>query len=330
MSTTLPSDVLSEHFRQRIRERRLVAAIFTTFQFDPGFFEQEVLPVLLDVPLSHAKPIRLLQLDDALRAVPRQVAVYYDANGIVTSDAGSPKLDVKRIPIRHHAIFHPKNVFLLVEEPEPDDDGHHPRALLVASMSANLTRAGWWENVESCHVEELGERAHTRLRDDLMAFLDSLRTRARAEADQSALRLIREFLRKTEQRTQRTTDDVLHTHFYSGNESLADFLGAVARDRLSSCYLEILSPYFDDAATCAPLRELVERFDPKEVRVFLPRAASGEAQCRKELYDDVRALPGPGGPYRASGRRLRHRNAASLRPHAGGYHVRAPAHHQPA
>ena len=292
MSANFPSDVLSEHFEQRIRGRRLVAAVFATFQFDAGFFEQDVLPVLLDIPVSHAKPIRILELEDALRSVRGQVAVYYDANGIVSSDAGGPKLDVKRIPVRHATgIFHPKNVFLLLEEVEPDDSGHHARALLVACMSANLTRSGWWENVEACHVEELEDGARTRLCDDLIVFLKDLRKKAAAERDQTALLLVLDFLRGMKQRAQRTTDDALHTHFYSGREPLADFLRDTAGPRLSGCYLEVLSPYFDDAKTCEPLRTLLNRFSPKEVRVLLPRASTGEALCRKELYEDVGSLP---------------------------------------
>jgi hypothetical protein len=76
----IPHAVLSEHFQDRMKGRRLRAAVFLTYQFDPGFFEQEILPVLVDVPLSHAVAIRLVQLEDALRAIPGQVAVYYDAN----------------------------------------------------------------------------------------------------------------------------------------------------------------------------------------------------------------------------------------------------------
>ena len=198
----------------------------------------------------------------------------------------------RRIPIQHKkGIFHPKNAFLLVEEREPDDQGQRPRALLVASMSANLTRAGWWENVETCHVEELADGARTRMRDDLVAFLDSVRNKARAETDHSALKLVREFLhRRTESRTQRVTDDSLHSHFYSGREPLIDFLNGAAGQRLRGCYLEVLSPYFDDAKTCEPLHKLIMQFEPKEVRVFLPRSENGEAQCRAELYEDVRSL----------------------------------------
>src|ERR1035441_9221747 len=97
----IPHAVLSEQFQERMQGQRLRAAVFVTYQFEPGFFEQEVLPVLLDVPLSHAVTIRLVQLEDALRHVEGDIAVYYDANGLVRGDEGSAKLDVRRIPVQH-------------------------------------------------------------------------------------------------------------------------------------------------------------------------------------------------------------------------------------
>src|SRR5262249_17495413 len=153
--------------------RRLRSAVFLTYQFDPGFFEQEVLPVFLDIPLSHAAVIRLVQLEDALRAIPGQVAVYYDANGLVDGGDGSAKLDVRRIPVQHRTgIFHPKNVFLLLEDEEANDEGYHPQTLIIASLSANLTRSGWWENIEVCHAEEIFEGEKTRLKDDVAGLLE--------------------------------------------------------------------------------------------------------------------------------------------------------------
>ena len=93
-----PHAVLSEQMEDRLRGRRLVAAVFLTFRFDPEFFEQEILPVFLDVPLSHASAIKLVQLEDAMRSVPVGVAVYFDQNGLVP-EAGPSKLDVKRIAV---------------------------------------------------------------------------------------------------------------------------------------------------------------------------------------------------------------------------------------
>jgi hypothetical protein len=138
----IPHAVLSEHLEEQIRGRRLLAAVFLTFRFDPGFFEEQVLPVFLNVPVSHATAIKLVQLDDALKTVPHGIAVYYDQNRLVP-EVGSGRLDTRRIAVRHRTgIFHPKNVFALVEEVEPDENGHRAKALLVTCVSANLTRAG--------------------------------------------------------------------------------------------------------------------------------------------------------------------------------------------
>lgn len=288
----IPHAVLTEHFEECIQGRRLRSALFLTYQFEPAFFEQQVLPVFLDVPVSHADAIRLVQLEDALRSLPGEIAVYYDANGLNSGDGGSAKLDVRRIPIRHGTgVFHPKNVFLLLESQQPDELGYRAQSLVVASLSANLTRAGWWENVECCHVEDIAEGSASRLRNDLIAFLDSLRNRAKVTHDQRAVREILAFLRQVQPRLQKSVDGQLYTHFFSGRDPLLDFLDGVAGEYIRGACLEVISPYFDDAPSSMPLEELIARFQLKEVRVFLPRSNAGEALCRADLYDAVRTLP---------------------------------------
>jgi hypothetical protein len=288
----IPHAVLSDQFQERMQGRRLRAAVFVTYQFEPGFFEQEVLPVLLDVPLSHAVAIRLVQLEEALRSVEGEISVYYDANGLMRGDEGSAKLDVRRVPVQHrHGIFHAKNVFLLVEAEEEDEEGHRPQTLIVASLSANLTRSGWWENVEGCHIEEIGEGEKTRLKDDLASFLEFLRNKTEAQTKHLGVRELLAFLRRVDSRMQKSSSGQLHTHFYRGTESLPDFLEQVAGSAIRGAYLEIISPYFDDADTSNPLETLIERFQPKEVRVSLPRSIGGEVTCRPTLYEAVRRLP---------------------------------------
>ncbi len=290
--TEIPHSVLSEHFQERMRGRRLRSAVFLTYQFDPGFFEQEVLPVFIDIPLSHAPAIRLIQLEDALRILPGQVAVYYDANGLVGGDSGSAKLDIRRIPVQHKTgIFHPKNMLLLVEAEEQNEQGYRPQTLIIATMSANLTRSGWWENVEACHVEEIDEGVKTRLKKDLSDFLKGLRRKVPAVHEHVALQEILDFLKDADQMMQKTSFGQLHPHFYAGPETVADFLKQTAGDQLQGAYLEVISPYFDDANECKPLNILIDLFQPREVRVYLPRSQSGQAQCRKELFEFVRRLP---------------------------------------
>jgi len=291
---TIPRAVLSEHFQERMAGRRLLAAVFLTFRFDPGFFEQDILPTFLDIPLSHAPAIRRIQLDDALRSVPHGIAVYYDHNGIAP-EAGAAKLDIRRIPVCHRTgIFHPKNIFALVEDTTPDKDGHHPQALLVASLSANLTRSGWWENVEVCHTEEIVEGKRTRLKDGCIRLLEGLERRVGAKASDghAALKAIRGFLRReTSQGGKRVSGGVLHTHFYDGSQEFTTFLESMAGRSLDGMNLEIISPYFNDHASSLPLSALIDRFRPKEVRVYLPRNEGGEPLCTREVLEHVRNLP---------------------------------------
>lgn len=295
----IPRAVLSEHLQERMQDRRLISAVFTTFRFEPGFFEAEVLPVFFDIPLSHAAAIKLVQLEDTLRALPGSIAVYYDQHGLVASSGGA-KLDVRRYPIKHRTgLFHPKNVLALVEGPATDG-GPRPRALLVAAMSANLTRAGWWENVEVAHVEEIAEGAHTTLQGPLLDFIDDLirdaegrRPNVSLRAKHEALHTIRDFLvRHTSQRERRSAKGRLHPHFDGARSSLGEFMESVAGRALNGLCLEVISPYFDGGELSRPLADLRARFGPSEVRVFLPRNERGEAHCSEALFDAIHAQPG--------------------------------------
>ena len=297
--TDIPNAVLSETFQARLRNRRVLSAIFTTFRFEPGFFETEILPVFFDVPLSHATPIKLMQIDELVTSLKGSIAVYYDQHGIVP-EGGPAKLDVRRFPVRHPTgIFHPKNVLVLVEETEADANGLHPRALLCSAASANLTRAGWWENVEVAHIEEIGEGELTSLKDDLMAYVTGLvgavegrpinaeRRRSHVAADE-----ILSFLRRTRQREQRSMDGRFLPHFHTGDESVPAFIERIVGKAMRGCCLEVVSPYFDKGGESAPLQAIADQCAASEVRVFLPRNSSGDGLCPAALFDWVKQQPG--------------------------------------
>lgn len=284
-----PHAVLSDRVHDLMARRRLVAAIFVTFEFDPDFFECQVLPVIIDVPLSHADSIRRVQLEDAMRRYAGRVAVYYDSNGLVRGTSGSAKLDFQRIQVRHRngGVFHPKNLLLLVEPCEPDENGHHAQLLIVGAMSANLTRSGWWSNVEAAHFEEISVGSRTSLRDDLLTFLRALKERTPSEDSHDALELIERFLKNTEPTQNRSSNGELHPQFYGGSGGFLDFLDKAAGPWLQGACMEIISPYFDATETSMPLEALIERFSPKEVRLFLAKTRVGKAALSEALYDSL-------------------------------------------
>ncbi|MET8909522.1 hypothetical protein [Micromonospora sp. NPDC004551] len=293
MSEGIPRAVLTEALREKINGREVLAAVFCTFRFDPGFFEREILPALFDLQLHQDPQIRRVQLEEALRPLSGRVAVYYDPGAIVTGD-GTACLDVRRIPVRPRTgYFHPKNAFILVRDPSTLE-----RSLVVLTGSANLTQSGWWENVECAHLEEIAEFGRSRTAPEIQRFLRHLRTMAKNFGTHVALDDIRGVLRTVQPITHRTASGRMHPHFlFNGQrdaESLVDQLDAVAGEWLRHADLEVLSPYLDDADASVPLETLIDRFQPGKWRVLLPEEG-GLARCRPELYDWVRERGGEWG-----------------------------------
>lgn len=291
-SQVIDRRVLSEAFQEAMQGWRLRAAVFLTFRFDPGFFEQEVLPVFFDIPLSHAPTARVLHLADVLR-VTGPIAVYYDRRGIEPG-AAPARTDFQKIGVTQTTgYFHPKNVLLLLESVSPESEWqstHRPQRLLVGAMSANLTRAGWWENVEVAHIETAEEGTPCGFRDDLLALVALLRRVAPEGTSHDALEEIHAFARKCEQDQKRLSQGSLNPRLYTNTGYLPDYLDELAGARIRNRYLEIISPYFDTNESLKPLKELITRFRPKQIRVFLPRGAAGEALCSEHYWKELREL----------------------------------------
>jgi hypothetical protein len=275
-----------------MRGQRLRAAVFLTFKFDPGFLEQEVIPVFVDVALSNVSALRLPQLEDAIQRQGCLIAVYYDRNGL---EAGvqSPKLNLRRVPVAWRTgFFHPKTVLLLVDDVDSPEDSSPTAHLIVAALSANLTRAGWWQNVEVCHIEEVADGDTCSFRDDLLSLMAQVKRASRADQDHGALDLIRDFVRRLIATTPHPSDSAFR-RLYAGGMSVSDFLSDAMEDELTGLNLEVISPYFDDK-DARPLSALIARFKPEEVRVFLPRTSDGAALCTTEYHDAVKQLPKTG------------------------------------
>ena len=298
----LPEAVLSRRLAEAVRGRRVRSAVFTTFNFDPGFFELQVLPLLFSQSFSQVDKVRLLQLEDALRGVDH-ISVYYDRDAL-SQDAEPARLDYRRIDVRRTTgVFHPKLAFLLLDEPEEPGEGadltQRPQSLLVACLSANLSRAGWWENVECAHIEEVndGGRSPARVpyRRDLLAILRRIRACAAEDDDHRALDAVRAFLLQrvsTERFVNASAGGRWYTRLFGGEGrlDLADWLEELRLGGLG-WNLEVISPYFDSHGA-APLKKLIDVVKPRETRVHLPRGADGSALVTAEAYEAATALDG--------------------------------------
>jgi hypothetical protein len=288
-AATIERKVLSEAFQEAMEGWRLRAGVFLTFRFEPGFFEQEILPIFFDIPLSHAPLARVLHLADMLRG-SGPIAVYYDRRALVSG--GPPaRTDFQRIGVSHRTgYFHPKNILLLVESNTEESraaDEVRGTSLIVASMSANLTQAGWWENVEVAHIERIEEGVPCGFREELLSLISLLRRVSAEGTDHIALEEIHSFVRRLEQDPQRLSGGLLIPRLYSGDRDLPEFLDDMAGSRLRNRCLEVISPYFDDQESAKPLSVLIDRFRPRETRVFLPKGIEGEALCSEDYWHSI-------------------------------------------
>ncbi len=304
-SHLIPLEVLTEQVADAIDGRQVKTAVFTTFSFDPGFFELHILPVLFDRPFSQPEKVRRLQLEDALGTIDH-LAVYYDRRALA-QDGEPAQLDYRRLDVsRRTGYFHPKVILLLVQERNSDDNaigrnGGEPAsthmALIVGILSANLTRAGWWENVECAHIEEIKDRAvdgkRQSFRSDLLSIIRRIRLSASDTDDQSALEAIRNFLLQRTQRghvARRHSDNSYHTRIFAGQsrESLSTWLRQFSLDK-HDLNLEVISPFFDSQGE-GPLRELIGAVRPKEIRIFHPTDSDGTSLVTRDTYEAIRDL----------------------------------------
>ena len=109
-------------------------ALFTTFNFDPVFFEDYVLPVFCE-GLDATTMSGVLAADRFLRSMA--TVVFHDADQLAQ---GRKRLSYGTVPVRPeaHNFFHPKLIVL------GNDDGE----FLLIVGSANLTVSGWGRNHE--------------------------------------------------------------------------------------------------------------------------------------------------------------------------------------
>lgn len=292
MAGEIPQAVLGERLAEMIAGRKVRAAVFTTFSFDPGFFELHVLPTLFDLPFNQVEKVRRIQLEDALQSV-EEVAVYYDRTAL-SQDALPAQLDFRRIGVRGpNGVFHPKLVLVLVENPTEDDDSHGgAETLIVGCLSANLTRGGWWENLEVGHYELVEDKDWTNQRNpfrkDLLALTRRIADSGGPPAEQTALRRIREFLLKrasTQAPAQHSAKGIHYTRLFYGQTDLPAWLTEI-RMADGNWNLEVISPYFD-AAHAGTLEQLIDVALPRETRVYLPCALDGAARVTEKLYEAV-------------------------------------------
>ena len=67
-------------------------------------------------------------------------------------------------------------------------------SLVIVTLSANLTRSGWWENVEVIHIDEINYGEKCSYRGDILELIKLIRKEDSTNDNSDALEVIRKFL----------------------------------------------------------------------------------------------------------------------------------------
>jgi HKD family nuclease len=232
--------ILKERLIQKINGRKVIAALFYTFNFDPKFFENYVMPVLVPAQTFTNNNItnnilwRRLYKDQQVPAV----TVYFDQNA--KSTEWGPYLDYQIVPVNIPSVgknkgnFHPKLSFILIE----NDD--HTRELLFLSGSNNLTQSGWCENLEcvSDYTFVNGKDFPTVFKKALRDLINMVCADFRKKFTEAEEQIL-SYLNKLG-----TTQDRGIIFYDSFQMSFSDFLAINILSDESVKMVEILSPYF--------------------------------------------------------------------------------------
>jgi hypothetical protein len=261
---------------------RVKQAVFTTYAFEPEFFESSIVPLLLqdgEKNLSLHTAVRRLQLESILRDAPVDIDVYFDAGVVIV---GCPLLPYGMKPIRlRQGEFHGKVVLLRLE-----DDAGHVRCILGAG-SANLTQAGWWENIEAWHFTEPFDpsRPPAGVLPGVRAMLEFLIKKQ--QAGKATTILSGSF--KDARALSANAGEPVFGVFMPGKGTFLSWLQQRVKRIRSDASLEVISPYFAEADQEKLVTELLEATRCKSVNVWLPidpwQAGGPAARIERHCYE---------------------------------------------
>lgn len=266
---------ISEAFRTAIGDREVMLAFFSTYSFEPDFFELEVLPLLLGNPaLSSNESIRYYQLQSLMRRHEGRLAVVYDLS--VFDPQLAPRLEVDYMPMRvGGACQHAKLMVLVV-----CDRKSKQQSIVLGAGSFNLTKAGWWENLEVGHWVELCEGfAPGNIHRPLLDALRFYQAQTPSPVVEKILGLAQTF--------EASADDPSCSFYFSGSSSgRIHFDSFIAEHTDAKAPLEVISPFFAAEGDNQVILSLLKRHP--SVTVLLPLDEHGQALVHREsVYESL-------------------------------------------
>jgi len=280
---------ISDLVAESIEGSLVSAAFFSTFSFEPDFFELEIMPLLLaqkseqgqetyQPALSTNDAIRWQQIERLMSQRHIDASVIYDP--AVYQCERSPRLE-----IAYHGYSprkgcqHAKLIAMVLESPNEEVSD---KEVLFGAGSFNLTRAGWWDNIECGHFVKLN---HQWAPDNLCASIIEALTFYQQTLGHRDVAL-EKVIAVIDALPKSADEEQLEFYFGTGDKSFSDFISQ-QRDYTD---LEVISPYFAESAENNEIREFLSQFESRRILLPIDPRDDSRAKVSEEIYQDLEAI----------------------------------------
>ena len=279
--------ILGEKLKEEINGRKIIAAVFHSFNFDPDFFENYLLPLFLpDIPFGDNKIQNTILWKKYQNELP-PVTVYCDfhakAQKGIHLDYTVRTVDIKKVN-GVKPCFHPKHTAILL------DDG----TLLLFIGSNNLTEAGWCSNLEGVNFFKLksGEYFPREFKDQIRNFnqeIPSQNYNEHSPADD----LIESFFKKIGY-TDEVDFKLLNSKDFREENNISFFgsflinLCLEGNDGIPFKKIEIVSPYYSSGISM--FETLIQTTNCSDISCSIPFENSDLVALDKTLFDNANEL----------------------------------------
>lgn len=257
---------------------KIIGSVFMTFNLETIIFEENILPSIFGIEEATIRPARmqLLRSYIAESALP---VIFYDE--ISAKSMGISNERYTYIPVKNNDSFqHAKHVFLLLA-PEGKQEATH---LIFLTISANLTKAGWYRNIEFADIEILRKDSSHPLKSGLLRIYNQLEYWVKqVSLDSNILRS----MQKLKQFIAGLSEKKGYPVLWTGKESLSEFFQHHVNNQKVK-RLTIGAPYVSENAK--PIINLYQSLKPQNLQVLCP-SKDGKASASKKWFDIVKQLP---------------------------------------
>ena len=282
--------ILAEKLKDEMAGKKVIAAVFHTFNFDPKFFENYLLPLFLpDIPFGDDEIQNTILWKKFQNELP-PITVYCDfhAKSLKGNNLNYLVRPIDILKINGvKPCFHPKHSFILLQgNTQKDLD------LLVFVGSNNLSEAGWCSNLEGVNFIRLknGVNYPRKFKDAFRYFLKDVRSQFYDKDEKNSQSIAENTLEDFFSKIKYTPENALEV-FDSRKKNFYDLLTNLKNSLnggLAFKKVEVISPYFSSGIK--HFQDLQEITACDDISLSIPFENTEDVGMVKELFEKVKAL----------------------------------------